>query len=164
MSYVLDDIDCHILRLLQEDARLSNKQLAHRLHRSANPIYLRVKRLQDEGYIKRYTVIVDPKKIGRGLVAYTQVQLKEHSLDALLTFQLEVIKLSEVMECYHMSGEFDFLLRIAIKDMDQYNELLIKKLSKLQDLGMVQTFFVLSEAKRETAYDISMNSVSPESK
>jgi Lrp/AsnC family leucine-responsive transcriptional regulator len=86
------------------------------------------------------------------LVAYTQVQVKEHSQVVLLAFQKLVIELPEVMECYHMTGAFDFLLRIAIKDMNEYNELLMNKLSKLPDVGTMQSFFVMSEAKNETAY------------
>jgi DNA-binding Lrp family transcriptional regulator len=152
MSYQLDQIDKNILQLLQDDARLSNKQIALRLHRSLTPIHVRVRRLQNEGYIKRYTAILDPAKIDRGLTAYTQVQLKEHSQETLLRFQHEVVKLNEVMECHHMTGAFDFLLRIAIRDMNEYNEMLMGKLAKLPDVGMMQSFFVMSEIKNETTY------------
>jgi len=151
-----DETDIGILSLLQEDARLTHKELAHRLHKSITPIHIRVKRLQDEGYIRRYTALVDPKKIGRGLVGYIQVQLVKHSEESLTTFMTEVVKLAEVMECYHMTGAFDFLLRIAIKDMDEYNKLLMKKLANLPGVGMMQSFFVMSEAKYETAYAIDI--------
>ncbi|MDB5029850.1 Lrp/AsnC family transcriptional regulator [Mucilaginibacter sp.] len=150
----LDPTDTGILRLLQNDARLTHKELGQRLHKSITPIHARVRRLQDEGYIKRYAAILDPKKIGRGLIVYTQVQLKQHAQDSLLAFQAEVVKLSEVMECYHMTGAFDFLLRIAISDMDEYNHLVMNKLSILPDVGMMQSFFVMSEAKNESAYEL----------
>ena len=152
MNNNLDQTDIGILNLLQQDARLSHKELAHQLHKTVTPIHVRVRRLQEDGYIKRYAAIVDPKKIGRDLIAYTQVQLKEHSQKTLLAFSAEVIKLTEVMECYHMTGAFDFLLRIAIRDMNEYNDVLMKKLSNLPDVGMMQSFFVMSEAKYETAY------------
>jgi DNA-binding Lrp family transcriptional regulator len=148
----LDAVDLGILQLLQNDARLSHKELAYKLNKSVTPIHVRIRRLQKDGYIKRYATILDPKKIGRGLIAFTQVQLKEHSQDTLLAFQREVVKLSEVMECYHMTGAFDFLLKIAISDMNEYNDVLMNKLSKLPDVGMMQSFFVMSEAKNETAY------------
>lgn len=157
MPFQPDEKDQSILQLLQHDSRISHKEIAHRLNTSITPIHVRIRRLQEEGYIQRYTVLVDPKKIGRGLLAYTQVQLKEHSQEALTAFQREAVKLNEVMECYHMTGAFDFLLRIAIRDMDEYNELLMKKLSKLPDVGMMQSFFVMSEAKRETAYLLRCN-------
>ena len=152
MNQNLDQTDIGILNLLQTDARLSHKELAHRLNKTVTPIHVRVRRLQSDGYIKRYAAIVDPKKIGRDLIAYTQVQLKEHSQKSLMAFSAEIIKLTEVMECYHMTGAFDFLLRIAIKDMDEYNQLLMNKLSNLPDVGTMQSFFVMSEAKNETAY------------
>jgi Lrp/AsnC family leucine-responsive transcriptional regulator len=155
MAYALDDIDNSILKLLQEDARLSNKQLAHKLHRSPNPVYLRVKRLQDEGYIKRYTVIVDPKKIGIQLIAYTQVQIKPHAEENLTAFCNEVVKLKEVMECSHLTGKFDFLLKIAVRDMNEYNDLLMNKLAKLPKVDNMESLFVMSEAKHETAYALT---------
>jgi Lrp/AsnC family leucine-responsive transcriptional regulator len=152
MSYQLDQTDMGILQLLQQDARLTHKELAHRLHKSVTPIHIRVRRLQEQGYIKRYTAILDAAKIGRGMIAYTQVQIKEHSQERLMAFQQEVVKINEVMECYHMTGAFDFLLRIAISDMNEYNDVLMNKLSKLPDVGMMQSFFVMSETKNETSY------------
>ena len=152
----LDETDFGLLDLLQKDALLSHKELAHRLHKSITPIHLRIKKLMEEGYIKRFAAIIDPKKIGRGLIAYTQVQVKQHSQETLLNFQQEVVKLSEVMECYHMTGNFDFLLKIAIRDMDEYNHVLMKKLSQLPDVGNMQSFFVMSEAKNGTAYPINL--------
>jgi DNA-binding Lrp family transcriptional regulator len=151
----LDPTDIGILRLLQQDARLSHKEIGACLHKTITPIHARIKRLEEEGYIKRYAAIVNPKKIGRKLIAYTQVQLKQHAQESLLAFQDEVIKFGEVMECYHMTGAFDFLLRIAIADMEEYNQLVMNKLSKLPDVGMMQSFFVMSEAKNETAFDLT---------
>jgi Lrp/AsnC family leucine-responsive transcriptional regulator len=150
-----DETDIGILSLLQEDARLTHKELAHRLHKGMTPIHIRVKRLQDEGYIRKYTAIIDPKKVGRGLIGYVQVQLVRHSEESITSFMKEAVKLAEVMECYHMTGSFDFLLRIAIKDMDEYNTLLMKKLANLPGVGMMQSFFVMSEAKYETAYHLT---------
>ncbi|MBS1529010.1 MAG: Lrp/AsnC family transcriptional regulator [Bacteroidetes bacterium] len=155
MPYQPDQKDLSILQMLQDDSRTSHKEIAYRLHSSITPIHVRIRRLQEEGYIQRYTVLINAKKIGRGLLAYTQVQLKEHSQKALMAFQHEAIKLDEVQECYHMTGAFDFLLRIAIRDMEEYNDLLMNKLSKLPDVGMMQSFFVMSEAKRETAFSMS---------
>ncbi|MGF7080437.1 Lrp/AsnC family transcriptional regulator [Mucilaginibacter sp. UYCu711] len=148
----LDQTDRGILRLLQNDGRLTHKAIAYELRKTVTPIHVRIQRLQNEGYIKRYTAIIDPNKIGRGLIAYTQVQLKQHSQESLLFFQQQAVQLSEVMECYHMTGAFDFLLRIAIADMNEYNNLLMNKLSKLPDVAVMQSFFVMSEAKNETAY------------
>ncbi|MGN6398675.1 MAG: Lrp/AsnC family transcriptional regulator [Mucilaginibacter sp.] len=154
INHELDDTDRGILNLLQENARIFHKDIAVKLHKSVNAIYARIRQLEAEGYIQKYTVIVDHKKIGRGLIAYTQVQVKQHSQESLNAFQREVVKLPEVMECSHMTGSFDFLLKIAIRDMDEYHKLLMNKLSKLPDVDNMQSFFVMAEAKRETAYQL----------
>jgi DNA-binding Lrp family transcriptional regulator len=148
----LDDIDLGILSLLEKDSRTAHKEIAYAFNKSVTAIHVRIKRLLDEGYIKKYTVIVDHKKVGRGLIAYTQVQITQHSHSSLYDFQREVIKLKEVMECSHMTGAFDFLLKIAIRDMEEYNVLLMNKLSKLPDVAKMESFFVMSEAKHETGY------------
>lgn len=152
----LSDDDIRILQLLQHDAKLTNKEIANKLGKTVTPVYERIKRLEEEGYIKGYVALLDNKHIGKPLVAYTHVQLKEHSQTMLQSFAAEAIKFSEVMECYHMTGQFDFLLRIAISDMNAYNEFLMKKLSTLPNIGVLQTFFVLSESKRETAYPLQL--------
>jgi Lrp/AsnC family leucine-responsive transcriptional regulator len=156
MNSGLDIPDVKILQLLQTDARLTNKELAHKLGKSLTPVFERVKRLQEQGYIKRYVAILDRKKVNRNLIAFTHVQLKEHSSTILKNFESEVIKFDEVMECYHMTGAFDFILRIAIKDMEAYHEFLMHKLSRLPDIGTLQSFFVMSEAKHETAYQLDL--------
>lgn len=150
----LDATDVNILKLLQRNARLTIKQLSIELKRSHTPIFERVKRLEEKGYIKRYVAILDRKMIDKNLVAFTHVQLKEHSQEILSSFESEVIKFAEVMECYHMTGAFDFILKIAIKDMDAYHQFLMGKLSKLPNIGTLQSLFVMSEAKNETAYEL----------
>lgn len=150
----LDKTDIGILRLLQQDALLSNKQLAFELNKSTATIHERVRRLKAEGYIKRSVAILDAKKIGKSLIAYSQVQLKEHTDSALSGFEKEVVKFPEVMECYHMTGAFDFILRIVISDMDAYHHFLRSKLAQLSNIGTVQSFFVMSEIKTESAYPL----------
>jgi Lrp/AsnC family transcriptional regulator, leucine-responsive regulatory protein len=154
--HVLDSIDLRILHLLQHDARLTNKEVADKLSKSVTPIYERIKRLEDEGYIMRYVALVNKDLIGKHLTAFTTVQLKEHSAQALRGFEKEVVKFPEVMECYHMTGRFDFLIKMAIKDMKEYNELLMGKLATLPNVGGLETFFVLSEGKKETAYALEV--------
>lgn len=159
--YTLDLIDMRILDLLQHDARLTNKEVADKLGKSVTPIYERIKRLETEGYIARYVALVNKDLIGKHLAAFTTVQLKEHSQAALRGFEKEVIKFAEVMECYHLTGQFDFLLKIAIKDMGEYNDFLMHRLATLANIGVVQTFFVLSEGKKETAYALEISGKKP---
>ena len=150
----LDKIDIGILNLLQKDATITHKAIAHILNISPTPVHVRVKRLEDEGYIKRYVAIIDHKKVNRGLIAYTQVQVKPHAEENLIAFLDEVIKLDEVLECSHLTGKFDFLLKIAVRDMDEYNQLLRNKLARLPKVDNMESFFVMSQAKQETGINL----------
>jgi Lrp/AsnC family leucine-responsive transcriptional regulator len=148
----LDATDIRILQLLQHDAKINNKEMADKLGKSVTPVYERIRKLEEAGYIRGYVALLDKDKIGKYLTAFTTVQLKEHSAAALRGFEKEVIKFPEVMECYHLTGRFDFLIKIAIKDMNEYNDFLMHKLATLANVGSLETFFVLSEGKVETAY------------
>lgn len=154
MQTDLDPTDTEILKLLQIDATLTNKELAFKLHKSIATIHERIKKLKEQGYIKRIVAILDKKKINKSLIAFSQVLLKEHTAETLVKFEKEVAKFSEVMECYQMTGAFDFILRIATSDMDAYHLFLRNKLATLPDISTVQSFFVLSETKSDTAYPL----------
>lgn len=151
----LDEIDYGILELLQQDARLSHKAIAHALNISVTPIHVRIKRLEDEGYIRKYVALTDAKKVACGLTAYTQVQIKPHTQENLVAFVSEVVKLRNVIECSHLTGKFDFLLKIAVRDMDEYNHLLMQTLSKLPSVDNMESLFVMSQPKSETALPLS---------
>lgn len=153
----LDHYDLRILQLLQHDARLTNKEIADKIGKSVSPVYERIRRLEQDGYIKQYVAVLDKRKIDKSLSAYTHVQLKEHADHMMKTFEKEVIKIPEVMECYHMTGQYDYLLKVALCDMDEYYSFIINKIAKLPNVGTVQSFFVLFEAKKETAYRISIS-------
>lgn len=150
----LDKTDKDIIRLLQVDAELTNKELAYKLRKSVATIHERVRKLKKQGYIKKIVAIVDRKKIGRSLLAFSQVLLNDHAAETLATFEREVSRFPEVMECFQMTGTFDFILRIATTDMDAYHEFYRHKLATLPNITTVQSFFVLSETKSETAYPI----------
>ena len=152
----LDKDDVRILQLLQHDARLTNKEIADKIGKSVTPVFERIRRLENENYIQRYVAVLDKRKINKSLTAYTHVQLKEHAREMLKTFEKEVIRLDEVMECYHMAGQYDYLLKVAVGDMDEYADFMLNKLARLANMGTVHSFFVLHEAKKETAYRISM--------
>ena len=153
-NYLPDPTDLQILAILQKDARASHKEIGYKVHKSITAIHNRVRRLEEQGYIHRYAAILDPKKIGRGLTGYIEVALEKHTEATLTAFMQEAVKLEEVMECYHMTGAYDFLLRIAIRDMDEYSQVLMKKLSKLPGIENFTSLFVMSEVKNETAYKV----------
>lgn len=149
----LDATDIEILRLLQQDAELTNKEISYKLHKSVAAIHERIRRLKEQGYIKRTVVILDREKINKALIAFSHVLLKDHSANTLSSFEKEVVKFPEVMECFQMTGSFDFILRIATTDMNAYH-IFYRKLAALPDIATVQSFFVLSETKSDTAYPL----------
>ncbi|MCP3928448.1 MAG: Lrp/AsnC family transcriptional regulator [Bacteroidetes bacterium] len=146
----LDATDKRILQLLQENAKLTNKEIAGKLGMSVTPIYERIKRLERGGVIKKYVAIVDKAKVGLPLVAFCNVSLKEHSQQYILRFEKEVHSLTEVIECYHVAGMFDYLIKVIIKDMEAYQYFIVHKLAALDNIGQVQSSFVLTNIKYST--------------
>jgi len=150
----LDETDMQILALLQKDASLTNKEISFQLHKSVAAIHERTRRLKQNGIIKRVVAILDRKKINRSLIAFSHVLLNDHTANTLNQFEEQVAKFPEVMECFQMTGTFDFILRIATSDMDAYHHFYRNKLATLPNISTVQSFFVLSETKSDTAYPL----------
>ena len=150
----LDNTDIEILKLLQRDATLTNKEVSYKLSKSIATVHERIKRLKEQGYIQRVVAILNRKKIDKRLIAFSQVLLNDHTATTLHNFEQEVIKFPEVMECFQMTGTFDFLLRVATSDMDAYHTFYRNKLAMLPKITSVQSFFVLSETKSDTAYPL----------
>ncbi|WP_158995127.1 Lrp/AsnC family transcriptional regulator [Mucilaginibacter sp. L196] len=153
MTATLDPTDIALLKMLQTDASLTSKELSYKLNKSIATIHERVKRLKEQGYIQRVVAILDRKKINKSLIAFSQVLLNDHTAETLTTFEREIVKFPEVMECFQMTGMFDFLLRIATTDMEEYH-LFYRKLGTLPKITSVQSFFVLSETKSNTEYPL----------
>jgi DNA-binding Lrp family transcriptional regulator len=149
----LDQTDITILRLLQKDAELTNKEMAFQLNKSVATVHERIRRLKEMGYIKRVVAILDRKKINKGLICFSHVLLNDHAANTLIGFEKEVVRFPEVMECFQMTGTFDFILRVATTDMDAYHTF-YRKLAALPNITTVQSFFVLSETKSDTAYPL----------
>ena len=150
----LDSTDMQILRLVQQDASLTNKEIAFKLHKSVATIHERIRRLKEQGYIKKVVAILDGKKLDRALIAFSHVLLTDHTRETLDQFEKEVTCFPEVMECFQMSGTVDFILRIAMTDMDAYRDFYRNKLATLPNISTVQSYFVLSDVKSETAFPI----------
>ncbi len=150
-SDVLDPVDRALLQLLQEDAHLTIKEIAQRLHLTSTPAYERLRRLEREGYVERYAAIVNRRKVGLALLAFCDVALKEHNRDFLEHFERQVKQFSEVVECYHITGEYDYLLKVVVSDMDAYQYFIKEKLASLENIGRVQSHFVMMEVKNTTA-------------
>jgi DNA-binding Lrp family transcriptional regulator len=150
----LDFTDLRILDHLQRDAKATNKEIAALLGMSTTPVYERIKRLEEQGVIRQYVALADYSKLGYNLVAYCNVSLKEHSKPMLEVFEKEVLQLPEVVECYHIAGMFDYMLRVVIKDMVAYQNFIVHKLASLDNIGNVQSSFVMTTVKYGTAVPV----------
>lgn len=147
---VLDTIDRKIMRLLQEDAKLNVKDIAIRLNLTKTPIYERIKRLEREGIIDKYVAIVNRKKLEPSILVFISGKLEVSKFEQTEEFYSGIMNLPEVLDCYLMSGEYDFLLKVMVKDLDDYHEFYSKKLSQVPRVSYVSSSFVLNEAKRST--------------
>jgi Lrp/AsnC family leucine-responsive transcriptional regulator len=146
----LDEIDLKILKALQKNARTTTKELSFNLKLSQTPIYERIKRLEREGFIGNYVAILNKEKMGKPMLAYCNVQLKEHAKPFLQKFEKEVIQFTEVVECYYIAGNFDYLLRVLVKDIAEYQNFMVNKLAALENIQNVQSMFVMTEVKWST--------------
>ncbi len=125
--------------------------------RPRHPIQVRIRKLQDVGIIKKFVTLLDRNKVGRELAVFTAIKLSNYGQDALLEFQKNVVAFEEVMECYHMSGAKDFLLKVVVSDMPAYNLFIMERLSLVPHIGSVESLFVISESKHETAYKLKVS-------
>ena len=148
MTERLDSTDIAILRCLQENARLTTKELASKVNLSTTPVFERFKRLEKEGYIKKYVAVLDADKLGQGFIVFCSVKLRQMGRDIANDFVDRARAIPQVTECYNISGEFDYLLKIHAPDMKYYNEFLINVLGTIDSLGSVQSSFVMNEIKQ----------------
>ncbi len=145
---VIDQKDLAILRLLQQNARMTVKEISQKIHLSTTPVYERIKRMEESGVIRQYAALVDPAKVKKGLLVICYVSLKEHSKTAGTKFIKTINSLDEVIECYNISGEFDFMLKIVVENMDAYYDFHVNKLSEAENIGNVQSTFVMGTIKQ----------------
>lgn len=150
----LDKIDRQILMLLQTDAHLTIQDIGQRINLSKTPVHERIKRLEREGIIDRYVTLLSKKKLGNLLVVYCQVTLDKQTRDTFIDFDGAVRALPEVMECNLVSGTFDYLLKIVIRDMESYNRFYQDRLSVLPGVLHISSFFVMDEVKNTTVMPV----------
>lgn len=144
----LDSKDLAILRLLQQNARMTVKEISDKIHLSTTPVHERIKRLEDSGVIKQYAALVDHSKVKKGLMVICYVSLKQHSKNAGNKFIQNIHELGEVIECFSISGEFDFMLKVVTEDMNTYYDFHVNRLSQIENIGNVQSVFVMGIIKQ----------------
>ena len=157
-NLALDRTDYRILHHLQNDGRLTNLELAERVGLSPSPCLRRVRALEDAGILKRYVGIVDAKAVGLPISAFINVSLRSQEVGALDMFQNAVSQFPEVMECYLMTGNADYLLRVVMPDLESYERFLAEKLTRIPGIGNIQTSFALKPVVARTELPLSQGS------
>ncbi len=150
----LDTTDKQLLEFLQRDSKQTNKELSNKLNLSVTAVYERIKKLEKEGVVDKYVALVNKEKIHKAFVAFCHIKLVQHSHDYVVKFEKEVTNLDEVLECYHISGDYDYLLKVLVKDMEAFREFMVKKLTTIHHIGSTHSMFVISEVKYTTAIGI----------
>ena len=150
MNNTLDHIDKKILDLLQENGRMTNAQLAKDVGLSPPPMLERVRKLEKQGIIRKYVALVDPKKVDRGTMALVSVSLRLHQKNAIQEFVKEIQNIPEILECHHITGEEDYVLKVAIKDIEEYERFLHDRLTRISGIRKIKTSFILKTIKHQT--------------
>ncbi|HET8886295.1 MAG TPA: Lrp/AsnC family transcriptional regulator [Salinimicrobium sp.] len=146
-----DHYDKKILQQLQTDSKKTNKEISNVLGLSVTAVYERIKKMEREGYINQYVALLNPEKVEKSFMVFCQIKLIQHSKNYVTKFEAEVTKLTEVLECYHVSGEYDYILKVLVKDMAAYREFMVTKLTTLEHIGSTQSTFIINSVKSTTA-------------
>lgn len=147
-TYVaLDQKDLAILKLLQQNARITVKEISDKVNLSTTPVYERIKWMEETEVIRQYATLVDPAKLNRRLMVIAYVSLKQHNKTAGSKFVKAINEMNEVLECYSISGEFDFMMKIVVEDMNAYYDFHVNRLSEMENIGNVQSVFVMGVVK-----------------
>ena len=148
MAEILDETDLQLLKTLQKNAKLTTKELAEAVHLTPTPVFERQKRLERQGYIKKYVAVLDAEKLGQGLQVFCKVKLKQINHEIADSFTRRILRIPEVTECYNTSGAYDYLLKVRARDMKQYQEFILNKLGDIESLSSIESTFVMSEIKQ----------------
>lgn len=148
VNYMPDKKDLAILKLLQQNAKITVKEISEKVHLSTTPVHERIKRMEESGVIKQYATLVDYAKVKKGLMVICYVSLKQHGKNAGVKFIKTIKDLNEVIECFSISGEFDFMLKVVCEDMNKYYDFHVNKLSEIENVGHVQSIFVMGIIKQ----------------
>lgn len=150
----LDQIDKTLIKLLQADAKQTTKALSNVLDLSVTAVYERVKKLENSGIIKNYVALLDREAVGKTFIAFCHIKLSQHTQDYVVKFEKEVTKLPEVLECYHISGDYDYILKVIVEDMQAFREFMVNKLTSINHIGSTHSMFMINEVKHTTKIEL----------
>jgi len=143
----LDHIDLKLLEILQSNGKLTTKEIAKQVNLSPTPVYERIRRLERDGVIEKYIALVKAEKVGKGLTVFCDITLKEHTKEIGHQFVKEIMSLKHVSECYNISGDYDFRLKIMVKDMKHYQNFVLNDLGSISNIGSAHSTFVMGVIK-----------------
>ena len=152
---MLDTTDKKLIHLLQKDSKQTTKQLSLQLNLSVTAVYERVKKLENQKIIEKYVAIIDKNKIEKSFLVFCHVKLIQHTKEYVTTFEREILKLEEVSECFHVSGDYDYILKIYVKDMDEYRNFMVTKLTAIKYIGSTHSTFAIEQVKNTTQINLS---------
>lgn len=147
-STMMDATDLAILRLLQQNARITIKEISDKVHLSTTPVHERIRRMEERGVIKQYVTLLDGAKVKKGLMVICYISLRQHSKAAGDKFIKAIMGMNEVLECLTISGEFDFMLKVVAENMDAYYDFHVNRLSQIENISNVQSVFVMGVIKQ----------------
>ncbi|WP_214228320.1 Lrp/AsnC family transcriptional regulator [Pedobacter sp. B4-66] len=143
----LDETDLLLLKILGNNSKHTNKELAELVNLSPSPVFERIKRLENSGYIKKYIAILDAEKFNQGFIVFCNIKLKQHDKKIGNRFVEDILNIDEVVECYNISGDYDFILKVYAKDMKHYQDFVFNKLGSVESIGSTHSTFVMAEIK-----------------
>jgi Lrp/AsnC family leucine-responsive transcriptional regulator len=146
----LDAIDFTLLEALQTDSKQTHKQLALKTDLSVTAVHERIKKLERNGVIKKYVALLDPEQINLGFMVFCHVKLVQHAKSSLTAFEADIKALSEVVECFHVSGSYDYLLKVMVRDMADFRSFLVNKLTSLKSIASTESSFVITQVQNTT--------------
>ncbi len=152
---LLDDLDKAILQLLQREGRISNVDLANRISLSPPASHTRLKRLEQQGYVRQYAALLDREKVGYDMLCFIEVSLQLHQLEQVENFRRVIQQMPEVLECYHVTGEYDYLLKVVVRSRKDLERFVVNQLTPIPGLARIHTSLVLSEVKSTTALPLA---------
>lgn len=147
----IDETDIKLLNHLQNDCNITTKELAQNVHLSSTPVFERIKRLENEGFIKKYVAVLDADKLEKDFMVFCNVKLKQHNKEIGFHFINDIMEIKEITECYNISGDFDFMLKVFVTNMKQYQNFVLNKLGTIDCIDSIQSIFVMSEIKNTYA-------------
>lgn len=150
----LDEFDRQILKHLQDDSKKTNKEISNDVGLSVTAIYERIRKMEREGVITKYVALVNPEKIEKNFMVLCQIKLLQHTREYLTRFEKEVTGLPEVTEVLHVSGDYDYILKVLVKDMEAYREFMVTKLTTLKHIGSTKSIFTIGKVKQTTAVNL----------